>query len=103
MDLERLRGLYTRVNVCPLGSGALAGNPFHVDRETLGQDLGFQAVTKNSLNAVGDRDFIGVCVFYLVVFFYLPQLYSYGPISMSIFIQSFLQLIYILCHYHLFY
>lgn len=58
MDLERLRGLYTRVNVCPLGSGALAGNPFHVDRETLAQDLGFQAVTKNSLNAVGDRDFI---------------------------------------------
>ncbi|KAK8380965.1 hypothetical protein O3P69_008110 [Scylla paramamosain] len=58
MDLQRLQGLYTRVNVCPLGSGALAGNPFQVDRENLARDLGFQTVTKNSLNAVGDRDFI---------------------------------------------
>lgn len=58
MDLERLRGLYSRVNVCPLGSGALAGNPFHIDRESLAQDLGFQAITKNSLHAVGDRDFV---------------------------------------------
>lgn len=57
-DLQRLQGLYTRINVCPLGSGALAGNPFQVDRESLAQDLGFQTVTKNSLNAVGDRDFI---------------------------------------------
>lgn len=62
MDLERLRGLYTRVNVCPLGSGALAGNPFKIDRETLAQDLGFQTVTKNSLHAVGDRDFVGVYI-----------------------------------------
>lgn len=66
-DLERLPGLYARVNVCPLGSGALAGNPFHVDRENLARDLGFQSVTKNSLNAVGDRDFVGmyVCLYFI--------------------------------------
>ncbi|KAG0724448.1 Argininosuccinate lyase [Chionoecetes opilio] len=59
VDLERLGALFTRMNTCPLGSGALAGNPFAVDREDLARDLGFRAATKNSLNAVGDRDFIG--------------------------------------------
>ncbi|KAK8733992.1 hypothetical protein OTU49_006289 [Cherax quadricarinatus] len=57
-DLKRLRSLYSRINVCPLGSGALAGNPFNIDRENLAQELGFDGVTKNSLHAVSDRDFV---------------------------------------------
>ncbi|KAA8907854.1 L-Aspartase-like protein, partial [Sphaerosporella brunnea] len=57
-DLERLRELYKRVNMCPLGSGALAGNPFEVDREFLAKELGFEGVVGNSLLGVSDRDFI---------------------------------------------
>ncbi|TFY55811.1 hypothetical protein EVG20_g9182 [Dentipellis fragilis] len=57
-DLERLRQLIPRVSVLPLGSGALAGNPFCVDREFLAKELGFQSVAENSLWGVGDRDFI---------------------------------------------
>ncbi|XP_063613160.1 argininosuccinate lyase-like [Penaeus indicus] len=57
-DLERLRELYSRVNICPLGSGALAGNPFCIDREQLAQDLGFKSITENSLQAVSDRDYV---------------------------------------------
>ncbi|CCX33313.1 L-Aspartase-like protein [Pyronema domesticum] len=57
-DLERLRQLYKRVNKCPLGSGALAGNPFEVDREFLAKELGFDGVVGNSLLGVSDRDFI---------------------------------------------
>jgi argininosuccinate lyase len=44
--------------VLPLGSGALAGNPFAVDREFLRQELGFDSVAENSMYGVGDRDFI---------------------------------------------
>ncbi|XP_042204008.1 argininosuccinate lyase-like [Homarus americanus] len=58
MDLKRLQSLYLRVNICPLGSGALAGNPFRIYREGLAKELGFQEVTRNSLHAVGDRDFV---------------------------------------------
>lgn len=43
----------------PLGSGAIAGNPFGIDRIALAKNLGFKAVTENSMQAVGDRDFIG--------------------------------------------
>lgn len=57
-DLERLRQLYKRVNQCPLGSGALAGNPFEVDREFLAKELGFDGVIGNSLVGVSDRDFV---------------------------------------------
>lgn len=48
-----------RVDVMPLGSGAIAGNPFNVDREKLAEILGFKTVTRNSMNAVADRDFVG--------------------------------------------
>jgi argininosuccinate lyase len=44
--------------VSPLGCGALAGNPFVVDREFLAKELGFQSTAENSLWGVGDRDFI---------------------------------------------
>nr|CAB88663.2 argininosuccinate lyase [Agaricus bisporus] len=57
-DLERLQQLIPRISVLPLGCGALAGNPFAVDREFLAKELGFQHVAENSLWGVGDRDFI---------------------------------------------
>ncbi|KAI0341802.1 argininosuccinate lyase, partial [Trametopsis cervina] len=57
-DLQRLQQLIPRISVLPLGSGALAGNPFVVDRDFLAQELGFQSVSENSLYGVGDRDFI---------------------------------------------
>ena len=43
---------------CPLGSGALAGNPFPIDRQQLAEDLGFHRTSANSLDAVSDRDFV---------------------------------------------
>jgi argininosuccinate lyase len=46
------------VNVCPLGSGALAGHPFGIDRSALAESLGFSDVSLNSLDATSDRDFI---------------------------------------------
>ena len=56
-DLERLREVIRRVNRSPLGCGALAGNPFGVDRDAMAEELGFNGLMMNSLNAVGDRDF----------------------------------------------
>lgn len=58
-DCERLKQLLSRVDVMPLGSGAIAGNPFDIDREELARLLGFAAITRNSMNAVSDRDFVG--------------------------------------------
>ncbi|XP_048589033.1 argininosuccinate lyase isoform X2 [Nematostella vectensis] len=63
-DVERLDELTERVNVLPLGSGALAGNPFGVDRRFLAQELGFSDVTGNSLDAVSDRDYIAEFLFW---------------------------------------
>ncbi len=57
-DRQRLAEIRPRVNVCPLGSGALAGTPFGIDRAALAADLGFDAVSPNSLDAVSDRDFV---------------------------------------------
>ncbi len=57
-DHERLTEVRRRVNVCPLGSGALAGTPFNVDRVALAAELGFAAISANSLDAVSDRDFV---------------------------------------------
>lgn len=57
-DLERLRQLIPRVNKSPLGSGALVGNPFGIDRAAIAQELGFDGVINNSMAAVADRDFI---------------------------------------------
>ena len=58
-DLQRLEGIQTRgVDTCPLGVGALAGNPFGIDRDFLAKDLGFSSVHPNSLAAVADRDFV---------------------------------------------
>jgi argininosuccinate lyase len=57
-DKERLDDLTVRVDVLPLGSGALAGNPFPIDRQFLADSLGFAALSPNSMDAVGDRDYI---------------------------------------------
>ena len=57
-DMERLVQLLGRVNICPLGSGALAGHPFGIDRDTLASSLGFSEISLNSLDATSDRDFI---------------------------------------------
>jgi argininosuccinate lyase len=56
-DRERLAETRRRVNILPLGSAALAGTSFDIDRESVAKALGFEAVTRNSLDAVSDRDF----------------------------------------------
>lgn len=56
-DLERLREVIKRVNRSPLGCGALAGNPFGIDREAMAKELGFEGLLWNSMGAVADRDF----------------------------------------------
>ena len=56
-DRERLADLRRRLNRSPLGAGALAGNPFAVDRHALAADLGFDGPIPNSIDAVRDRDY----------------------------------------------
>jgi argininosuccinate lyase len=56
-DHERLRDARVRVDVLPLGSGALAGTPLPLDREAIARELGFAAVSASALDAVTDRDF----------------------------------------------
>jgi argininosuccinate lyase len=56
-DAERLAQARTRVNVMPLGSGALAGSGFPFDREAIAKELGFGAITRNSMDVSADRDF----------------------------------------------
>ena len=63
-DASRLDELAARVNVMPLGSGALAGNPFAIDRMRLAEDLGFAGITYNSMDGVSDRDFIAEFLFW---------------------------------------
>ncbi|MBK6793752.1 MAG: argininosuccinate lyase [Anaerolineales bacterium] len=62
-DVERLNDLTKRVSVLPLGSGALAGAPFALDRDALAKNLGFSEVSQNSLDAVSDRDFAAEYLF----------------------------------------
>jgi len=62
-DDERLRDARGRVNVLPLGSGALAGSSLPLDREAMARELGFDAVSGNALDAVMDRDFAAELVF----------------------------------------
>lgn len=56
-DQERLEDSLKRLNISPLGSGALAGTGFPIDRQQTAQALGFAAASRNSLDAVSDRDF----------------------------------------------
>ncbi|CAL1573160.1 unnamed protein product [Knipowitschia caucasica] len=57
-DVERLQEIHRRVNVLPLGSGALAGTPFDIDRDLLRQELGFDRISLNSMDATSQRDFV---------------------------------------------
>jgi argininosuccinate lyase len=57
-DVGRLRDSYVRADVLPLGSGALAGSPYPLDRNFVARLLGFSEITRNSLDAVSDRDFL---------------------------------------------
>ena len=56
-DMTRLQHASASADACPMGSGALAGNSFAVDRNAIARDLGFSRITGNSLDAVSDRDF----------------------------------------------
>lgn len=57
-DRERLSDCYKRMNVMPLGSGALAGTTYLLDRHLVARELGFDEITENSMDAVSDRDFV---------------------------------------------
>ena len=57
-DRKRLREAKDRADICPLGAGALSGTIYRIDREALARDLGFSSITKNSMDAVADRDFV---------------------------------------------
>ncbi len=69
-DRERLDEAWRRTNVLPLGSAALAGTSFEIDRESVARELGFEGVSANSLDAVSDRDFcvefVGACSLIMV-------------------------------------
>jgi len=56
-DVTRLQHASESADACPMGSGALAGNSFNIDRHAIARDLGFSRITANSLDAVSDRDF----------------------------------------------
>jgi argininosuccinate lyase len=56
-DFERMEQTHARINVMPLGSGALAGSGFPFDRDAIAKDLSFPAITRNSMDVSGDRDF----------------------------------------------
>lgn len=66
-DVERLLDARRRTAMLPLGSGALSGTPFNVDREELAHQLGFDATSPNSLDAVSDRDFVAEILFTLAL------------------------------------
>ena len=62
-DLNRFENSDNNLSVLPLGSGALAGNRFKLDRKKMAKNLGFKEVTQNSIDAVSDRDFIAEMMF----------------------------------------
>ncbi len=71
-DAERFAECFRRADVMPLGSGALAGVPYKIDRRLVAKELGFRRITANSIAAVADRDFLleyeaaaGICMMHL--------------------------------------
>jgi len=56
-DITRLQNAVASADACPMGSGALAGNSFGINRDAIARELGFSRITANSLDAVSDRDF----------------------------------------------
>jgi argininosuccinate lyase len=74
-DAGRLHDLRSRLNLLPLGAGALAGTTFPIDREWVAEELGFAGVTRNSLDTVSDRDFaIEFCAFASILMMHLSRL-----------------------------
>lgn len=71
-DLERVQQAFDRTDVLPLGSAALAGATYPLDREAVAEELGFSRISRNSMDAVGDRDFT------------LDALYACSTIAMHI-------------------
>ncbi|KAG7321439.1 hypothetical protein KOW79_015854 [Hemibagrus wyckioides] len=63
-DVEQLEEIGKRVNILPLGSGAIAGNPFNIDRELLRKELDFDGISINSMDATGQRDFVAEFLFW---------------------------------------
>lgn len=63
-DVERLLEIKKRANILPLGSGAIAGTPFDIDRELLQTELGFDGISLNSMDATGQRDFVAEFLFW---------------------------------------
>ncbi len=57
-DIGRLLDCFDRMNVCPLGSGAMGGTTYPIDRQMVADMLGFSDITRNSIDGVSDRDFI---------------------------------------------
>src|SRR6266513_2207048 len=66
-EANRLQDCLARTDVLPLGSGALAGSTIVLDRECIARDLGFSRVSQNSVDAVGDRDFVCEFLFCLAM------------------------------------
>lgn len=62
-DASRLADCRSRLNVCPLGSGALAGSTINLDRNAIASELGFDSVSHNSMDAIADRDYIAELLF----------------------------------------
>ena len=62
-DKSRLSDCRKRLNVSPLGSGALAGSTINLDRQQIADELGFDSVTTNSMDAISDRDYIAEFLF----------------------------------------
>lgn len=66
-DSERLADCRRRVNISPLGSGAIAGSTINLDRHAIAAELGFDSVTENSMDAIADRDYIMETLFDLSI------------------------------------
>lgn len=66
-DQSRLADCRRRLNVSPLGSGALAGSTINLDRHAIAAELGFDSVTRNSMDAIADRDYIAELLFVMAL------------------------------------
>lgn len=66
-DADRLTDCRRRLNICPLGSGAIAGSTINLDRAGIAAELGFDGVTENSMDAIADRDYVMECLFCLAL------------------------------------
>ncbi len=62
-DKRRMADCRKRLNICPLGSGALAGSTINLDRQAIAKELGFDGISHNSMDAIADRDYIAELIF----------------------------------------